>query len=173
MWLCHCRGKSMSLCIKKVNTSSFWRHRYATLCHVQRIKTDSRGLFSHSTRLRANLNSHLKTERPRDLTYCLYKYELMVTINPDGSELIHKTWENFNVSPLVFSTYIKRRICCYSNICFACYSLCYVMWCPITTTMSVIKGRCAPDALPLTYNIGLFKYGKRILPQQNILAMNL
>ena len=39
-------------------------------------------------------------------------------------------------------------------------------------TIPVIKGRCAREALPHVFNIGVFKYGKS-LPQQNIFTANL
>ena len=40
-------------------------------------------------------------------------------------------------------------------------------------TIPVVKGRCAREALSHAFNIGVFKYDKAPLPQQNVLTTNL
>ena len=77
----------------------------------------------------------------------------IVTTNPDRSVLIpiitwHFSFQSVNVDILNLNFEYGTR----NESRFACYSHCYVTWCPLT------KGRCARDALPQAFDIGVFKY---------------
>ena len=51
------------------------------------------------------------------------------------------------------------QYCARSESCSACYSHCYITQCPSMTGI-VVKRRCARDAVPPTFNIGVFNSGK-------------
>ena len=57
------------------------------------------------------------------------------SIHPDNVSILH----------------VKEAYGAWSESRFTHYSLCFVPWCPLA------NGRCARDALPHTFNIGMFK----------------
>ena len=100
---------------------------------------------------------------PRDLTYCSHKPECIVTTNPNRSVLIPIITWHFQFRPVnVNILHLKYNYRARSKSRFACYSL-------VTSggtlndgncrlTMPVGKGRCARDALPHAFHIGVFKF---------------
>ena len=76
--------------------------------------------------------------------------------------LTHDYKVTFAISPLVnvIILQLKYQYRARSESHFACYSHCYVTGYPSTScrlTIPVVKGGCARDALPHTYNIGQFR----------------
>ena len=60
--------------------------------------------------------------------------------------------------------YLEYEYCAWSESSFAYYTHCYVMWCNdgnCRLTMPIIKGGCARDLLPHTFNISEFKSVKK------------
>ena len=107
--------------------------------------------------------SEADADRPRDLAYCTCKPECIVTTTPDRSILITIITWHFQF-PLVNCSilHLRYEYGSPSKRRFTCYSPCYVTWCPFTTGIvasqcPVGTGRCACDALPHTFNIGVFK----------------
>ena len=101
---------------------------------------------------------------PKDLTYCSHKPECIVTTNPDRSVLITIITWHFQFRPVNVSIlHLKYDYRARSESRFVCYSHCYVTWYPLTTGVVASqcpsgKGRCARDALPHAYHIGVFKF---------------
>ena len=98
-----------------------------------------------------NRKSNPEADRPRDLTYCSHKPECIVTASPDRLVLItvitwHFQFHIMNVSIL----HLRYEYGARSKSCFACYSLCYVMWCPLA--MGIVISQCplARDAALVT-----------------------
>ena len=100
------------------------------------------GCCCHNARGRVrNRKSNPEGVSPRDLTYCSHKPECIVTTNPDGSVLItiitwHLQFRPVNVSILHLKDDYRAR----SESRFACYSHCYVTWCPLTT--GIVASQC-------------------------------
>ena len=114
-----------------------------------RYKAGSGGVCCHNARGRVrNRKSNHEADRPRDLTYYSHKPECIVTTNPDRSVLItiitwHFQLHIVNVSILQLKYEYGAR----SESRFACYSHCYITWCPLTT--GIVDPQCpsARDAV--------------------------
>ena len=118
-------------------------------CLIWGIKTGSGGVCCHNARGRVwNRRSNPEGVSPRDLTYCSHKPECIVTTNPDRSVLItiitwHFQFRPVNVSILHLKDDYRAR--CESR--FACYSHCYVTWCPLPTGIVASQCPSARDAV--------------------------
>ena len=98
------------------------------------MKTGSGGVRCHNAQGRVrNSKSNLEGVRPRDLKYCSHKPECIVTTNPYGSILIAFITCHFQFRPMNASIlYLKCQYRARSESRFACFSHCYVTWCPLT-----------------------------------------
>ena len=114
-----------------------------------------------------NSTSNPEGVSPRDLTYCSHKPECIGTTNPDRSVLItiiiwHFQFYHVDASNLHVKGAYTMYICARSEGRFTRSSHCYVTWndgnCRLT--IPVVKGCCAREALPHTFDIGVSKYGK-------------
>ena len=134
----------------------------------------------HNARGRVrNRKSNLEAARARDLTYCSRKPECIVTTNPDRSVLItiitwHFQFHLVNVSNFQLKYEYRAR----SESRFACYSNCFVTWCPLTTGIVASQYLSSRGAVLVTrYLTPLISTSlyplKRIIPKQNIFTMNL
>ena len=95
------------------------------------------------------------------ISYCSHKPGCIVTTNPDRSVLITIITWHFQFRPVNVSIlHLKYEYRARRESHFACYSHCYVTWCPLT--IPVVKGRCARDALPHAFHIGVFKVVRSI-----------
>ena len=114
--------------------------------HTYRIWNTSIPLDSNHMFCRYGCDLHLKIFRsyfrrgktwgvsPRDLTYCSHKSVCIVTTNPGGSVLIAFISCYFQFRPVNVSIlYLRCQYHARSESRFACFSQCYVTWCPLTT----------------------------------------
>ena len=119
---------------------------------IKGIKTGSGGVCCHNARGRMrNRKSNPEGVSPRDLTYCSHKPECIVTTNLDRSVLIriitwHLQFRPVNVSILHLKDDYRAR----SEGRFACYSHCYVTWCPLMTGIVASQCPSAWDAVLVT-----------------------
>ena len=126
-----------------------------------------------------NRKSNPKGVSPRDLTYCSHKPECIVTTNPDRSVLITIITWHFQFRPVNVSIlYLKDDYRARSESRFACYSHCYVTWCPLTTGIVASQCPSARDAVLETRYITPFistclNSFLRFLPQENIFTKDL
>ena len=104
----------------------------------------------HEGRVR-NRKSNPEGVSPRDLTYCSHKPERIVTTKPDRSVLITIITWHFQFRPVNFSIlHLKYDYRARSESRFACYSHCYVTWCPLTTGIVASQCPSARDAVLVT-----------------------
>ena len=134
-----------------------------------------RGLQSPCVR---NRKSNPEGVIPRDMTYCSHKPVCMMTTNSDWSVLITIITSHFQVHPVNASILcLKYEYCARSESRFACYSHCYVTWCPLTTGIVTSQFPPSRDAALVTryflpFISACFNSLKRFLPQQNIFTKN-
>ena len=89
--------------------------------------------------------------RALDLTYCSHKPECIVTTNPDRSVLITIITWHFHFRPMNVSIlHLKDDCRARSESRFACYSHCYVTWCPLATGIVASQCPSARDAVLVT-----------------------
>ena len=109
--------------------------------------------------------SQSRGRSPRDLTYCSHKPECIGTTNPDRSVLITIITWHFQFHPgNVSNLHVKGAYVLEARAVYALPPLLrHVV--PLNDgncrlTIPVVKGRCARDALPHAFDIGVFKYSK-------------
>ena len=144
------------------------------------IKTGSGGVCCHNARGRVrNRKSNPEGVSPRDLTYCSHKPECIVTTKPDRSVLITIITWHFQFRPVNVSIlHLKDDYRVRSESRFACYSHCYVTWCPLTTGIVASQCPSARDAVLVTRYITPFISAclssfLRFLPQYHIFTKDL
>ena len=94
-----------------------------------------------------NRKSNPEGVSPRDLMYCSHKPECMVTTNPDSSVSISIITWHFQFHPVNVSIlHLKYEYRAWSESRFACYSHCYVTWCPLTTGIVASQFPSSRDA---------------------------
>ena len=104
----------------------------------------------HEGRVR-NRKSNPEGVSPRDMTYCSHKPEWMVTTNPNRSVLITIITWHFQFYPVNFSIlHLNYEHRARSESRFACYSHCYVTWCPLTTGIVASQFPPSRDAALVT-----------------------
>ena len=126
----------------------------------------------HNTRGRVrNRKSNPEGVSPRDLTYCSHKPECIVTTNPDRSVLITIITWHFQFLPVNVSIlHLKYEYHARSESRFACYSHCYVTWCPLTKGIVASQFPLSRDTALVTHYLTPFisaclKSLKWFLPQ--------
>ena len=98
-------------------------------------------------------------------TYCSHKPECIGTTNPDRSVLITIITWHFQFHPVnVSNLRVKGAYVLEARAVSRAPLLRHVV--PLNDgncrlTIPVVKGRCAREALPHAFNIGVFKYDKR------------
>ena len=136
-------------------------------CLVEGVKSGSVGVCCHNSRgcVRSR-KSNPEADKPRILTYCSHKSECIVKTNTDRSVLITIiTWH--------FQFHLVNVSICHSNTKREPFRVLLALLRHVVSltdgnyrlTMSVGKGRCARDALPLPFDNDVFKTVKIILPQ--------
>ena len=117
--------------------------------------------------------------KPRDLTHSSHKLECIGTTNSDRSVIIAITVKHFQFHLVnVNILHLHYEYGSTNESRFACCSHYYVTWCPLTT--GIVASQCPSLGTATlvtrslhTFNIGVFKSVKRIVPQQNISTMKL
>ena len=105
-------------------------------------------LFTTRGRLR-NRKSNPGGVSTRDLTYCSHKPQCIVTTN--RSVLITIITWHFQFRPVNVSIlHLKYEYRARSESRFACYSHCYVTWCPLTTGIVASQFPSSRDAVLVT-----------------------
>ena len=93
------------------------------------------------------MRAHAKQEG----TYCSHKPECIVATNPDRSVLITIMTRQFQSCPMNVSIlHLKYQYLARSESRFACYSHCYVTWCPLTTGVVASQFPSSRDAVLVT-----------------------
>ena len=110
------------------------------------------GVCCHNARGRVrNRKSNPEGVSPRDLTYWSHKPECIMTTKPDRSVLITIITWHFQFRPVNGSIlHLKYDYRARSESRSACYSHCYVTWCPLTTGIVASQCPSARDAVLVT-----------------------
>ena len=112
-----------------------------------------------------NRKSNPEGVSPRDLTYCSQKPECIGTTNPDRSVPITIITWHFEFHPVNVSNLPQKTHKCLKREPFHVLLPLLRHMVPLNDencrlTIPVGKGRCAREALPHAFNIGVFEYGK-------------
>ena len=104
--------------------------------------------------------------RPRYLMHYSHKPECIVTTNPDRSVLITIITWHFHFASWMLVSPLKTRIWCSKGEPFRVLLILLRHVVPLNDgncrlTMPVVKGRCARDAQPHTFNISFFRSNKK------------